>query len=126
MVNPDKNTNDTLQAQGLMTRWFDVIPFSGHELMWEATDYAKRLYQSLLSFSTDSETRKQIAMMDAVVQWSDNHHLSLVVVKDGNYAQQALYRFHALVLEAKKLFPEDETYAQEFAEQYESIDELIS
>lgn len=126
MVDPDKNTQDTIQAQGLMTRWFDVIPFSGHELMWEATDYGKRLYQALLSFSTDADMRKQIAMMDALAQRSDDHHLSLVIVEHGQYAQQALYRFYSLVHEAKKMVTSDDSYHQEFAEQYESIDELIS
>ena len=126
MVDPDKDTHDTLQAQGLMTRRYDIIPFSGHELMWEATEYAKDLYKFLLSFSTDTDNLHQIAMMDAVQKWSSDHHLSLLVVQDNQYAQQAIYRFSSLLQEMKKTLLLDDTYTQKFTEQYESIDELIS
>ena len=126
MVNPDKDTHDTLEAQGLMNRWYDIIPFSGHELMWEATEYAKHLYKSLISFSTDTDSIQQIVMMDAVAKWSHDHHLSLLVVQDGHYSQQTIYRFSSLLQEMKKTLLLDDTYTQKFMEQYESIDELIS
>lgn len=126
MVDPDKDTHDTLQAQGLMTRWFDILPFSGHELMWEATEYAKYLYKSLVSFDTSTDMQQQVAIMDAVAIRSQEHHLSLLVIQDNQYSEQALYRFHALVQEIKKMMVVDDTYEELYKEQYDSIDELIS
>lgn len=126
MVDPHQDTDDTVKAQQLMSRRFDVIPFAGHELMWDATDYAKRLYKYMMAFAADESVQKDVAMMDAISYWSSDHHLSLLVVQDGNYTEQALYRFEYLLQAMKKIVIRDGIYEQEYIAQYEGIDELIS
>lgn len=125
MVDPEKATNDTLKAQHFMNRWFDVIPFSGHELMWESTTYAKRLYGYVMSFARDDQAQKDVAMMNALAQWSQDHHLSLFVVQDGQYAEQAMYRFQCLLNVMQHIVQKNGKYEQEYVEQYDSIDELV-
>ena len=49
MIDPDQTTKDSVKAQQTMTRWYDVVPFSGHDLMWDATQYAKILFESLMA-----------------------------------------------------------------------------
>lgn len=126
MVDPEQSTKDTVQAQQLMSRWFDVIPFSGHEIMWETTSYAKRLYSYIMSFSHEESVQKDIATMNAVSQWSNDHHLSLLIIQDAQYVEQTLYRFVYLLDAMKQNLLQEEVYVSEYQAQYESIDELIS
>lgn len=48
MIDPDQSTKDSIAAQHTMTRRYDIIPFSGHELVWDATQYAKILYDAIM------------------------------------------------------------------------------
>jgi hypothetical protein len=48
MIDPDQSTKDSVAAQHTMIRRYDIIPFSGHELVWDATQYAKILYDAIM------------------------------------------------------------------------------
>lgn len=65
-------------------------------------------------------------MMEGVANRSQDNNLSLLIVQDGNYAEQALYRFSNLLKIMHHTITKDENYKNEYTAQYESIDELIS
>ena len=48
MIDPDQTPRQSIAAQKTMTQWYDIIPFSGHELVWDATAYAKTLYECII------------------------------------------------------------------------------
>ena len=48
MIDPDQSSTISISAQKTMTRRYDVVPFSGHELIWDATHYAKTLFDFVL------------------------------------------------------------------------------
>jgi hypothetical protein len=56
MIDPDLSTRKSITAQKTMTQWYDIVPFSGHELVWDATKYAKILYDIVIgSLSSGQE-----------------------------------------------------------------------
>lgn len=48
MIDPDQSPKTSIAAQKTMTQRYDVVPFSGHELAWDATAYAKTLYDTII------------------------------------------------------------------------------
>lgn len=48
MIDPDQSPKTSIAAQKTMTQRYDVVPFSGHELVWDATAYAKTLYDTII------------------------------------------------------------------------------
>ncbi len=125
MLDPQLKTKDTLEAERLMSQWFDIVPFSGHELLRNLSDYATTLYQSLMSFSRDSELTNTIANMDALYVWSRDHHLLLGVVPDAEYPEQTLYRFVQLLKIQSSRYSQQEEYKRYFSDHLESIDSLV-
>jgi len=70
MIDPDKDPKVSISAQKTMTHWYDVVPFSGHELVWDATQYAKILFDAVISSLSSGfeHTTKDIAMISSVAQ----------------------------------------------------------
>lgn len=127
MIDPDENTDQTLDAQRLMLRWYDVIPFAGHELMRDATIFAKNIYHHLMHFNwTDSHVLRDIATVDALTNWTKNNHFPLFVIQDNQYSEQTLYRLYSLLHEIKNKVLWHDGYQLQYDEQYESVDELIA
>jgi hypothetical protein len=54
MVDPDESTRDSVIAHRKMARRYDVVPFSGHELTWDANIYTKNIFDSLMGHLTVS------------------------------------------------------------------------
>jgi hypothetical protein len=127
MIDPDQSTKDSVAAQHTMIRRYDIIPFSGHELVWDATQYAKILYDAIMwSLShTFESSHKDIAMISAVHDRWTNNNLSLLIVKDGQYPEQVLYRFEKLLQLASSLVWSLVTDTH-YTETYDIIDEQIS
>jgi hydroxyacyl-ACP dehydratase HTD2-like protein with hotdog domain len=48
MIDPDQSPKTSIAAQKTMTQRYDAVPFSGHELAWDATAYAKTLYDTII------------------------------------------------------------------------------
>jgi len=127
MIDPDKDPKVSISAQKTMTHWYDVVPFSGHELVWDATQYAKILFDAVISSLSSGfeHTTKDIAMISSVAQrWKDNN-LSLMVVQDGQYAEQVSYRFESLLALVESLSWSLSSESQ-YIETYDIIDELVS
>lgn len=127
MIDPDQTTKDSVKAQQTMTRWYDVVPFSGHDLMWDATQYAKILFESLMAALSSwfDITLKDVAMISSVYDWWKEHNLSLMIVKDGQYTEQVSYRFESLLLVLRNIVWSVSSHPQ-YIETYDIIDELIS
>lgn len=124
MIDPSQEAKKTVQVQHVMSRWFDVVPFASHELLWEASEYGKQLYQILIAMMMGNEYDQQaLAQMDAVAQWSHDNGLSLFIVKDAQFAEQALYRLDSLLRIIRQLHSNP---IPEESAQYQSIVELIT
>lgn len=125
MIDPDISPSESSTSQRLMTRRYDVVPFAGHDVTWDATQYAKILYEAIMSHLTGAQSLSpDISMIHGVMKWSTDHHLPLVVVKDGNYPEQVMYRLGSLVRWTASLFA-DQIDRQYQMAHYEAIDELI-
>jgi hypothetical protein len=48
MLDTDDSSSELSTAQQTMNRRYDVVPFSGQELVWDATQYAKTLYDVII------------------------------------------------------------------------------
>ncbi len=127
MIDPDQTTKDSIKAQQTMTRRYDIVPFSGHDLMWDATQYAKILFEALMTglSSWYDDTLKDIAMISSVYDRWKEHHLSLMIVKDGQYTEQVSYRFESLLLVLRDVVWPVSSHSQ-YIETYDIIDELVS
>ena len=103
MVDPQTETGQTVQAQHTMARRYDVIPFAQHDLMREATRFAKNLYHHIHHFAwTDEQVIRDVAIVDALTQWSESHFFSLFIIQDLQFAEQTFYR---LTMLAKSIIP---------------------
>lgn len=126
MIDPDMSVQKSSKAQHFMNRRYDIIPFAWHELVWDAKQYAKILYETILSMVTKNDfSSKNIAMISAVRQRWQDHNLSLLIVKDGQYTEQILYRFEQLLWLAKQI-TFDSFDQSHYTETYELIDDLVS
>jgi hypothetical protein len=127
MIDPDQSPKNSISAQHIMTRRYDIIPFSGHELVWDATQYAKILFDAIIwSLSHGFESsQKNIAMISAVHNRWKNNNLSLLIVKDGQYPEQVLYRFESLLQLTLSLVWSVATDTH-YNETYDIVDEQIS
>lgn len=126
MIDPAKNTDETIKAQKLINNWYDIIPFTGQESTRDATEFAKKLYKYIVSFSKDDSITNTIAFMDALSQWGQDHHLPLLIVKDNQFAEQSLYRFLLLLDTMKRTITISAPYEDQWVSQYDSIDEMIT
>jgi len=70
MIDPDQSPKTSILAQKTMTHRYDVVPFSGHELIWDATQYAKTLFEAVISSVSSgfTESLKDVAMISSVAQ----------------------------------------------------------
>lgn len=102
MIDPDQTAHESISAQSRMTRRYEVVPFSGHELVRDATSYAKTLFDSLMGLLHPDQTISDaLAIIAAVMKRSREHHFSLLVVQDGLYPEQVLYRLSVLFEQMK-------------------------
>ncbi len=127
MIDPDQSPKTSIAAQKTMTQRYDVVPFSGHELVWDATAYAKTLYDTIIESLSSGLAwyTKDTAMISAVYQrWKDNN-LSLMIVQDGQYTEQVSYRFESLLWIVESLTWSLSSESQ-YSETYDIIDDLVS
>lgn len=126
MVDPNETTKRSVEAQWLMGRWFDVIPFAHHELTREASYMAKQLYAMTMSFGKDDSLLQTLALIDASAQWSDEYGLSLFVDKENHYPEQALYRLYSLLGYLRSRYTDNADYQRLYNEHYTSIREILT
>lgn len=70
MIDPDTPSKESTTSERLMTRRYDVMPAAGHDLIWDATLYARQLYDMVVKLGDVSEdVYKQYATISATLQW---------------------------------------------------------
>ena len=70
MIDPDKSSTESAKSERLMTRRYDVIPASGHDLLWDATLYARQLHDMVIKGEDISDAlQKQYQTISATLQW---------------------------------------------------------
>lgn len=71
MIDPERSSRDTLEAQQTMTRWYDVLPSAGHELSWDIQLFYQKCIQSMaqtLVDGTSDEFLKDVAQIRAITK----------------------------------------------------------
>lgn|GEM_PF-6177759 len=92
MIDPDRSTQDTISSAHTMNHRYDVIPFAGHELLWEVSSVTQKLIDNYVSVLKHPQERDRLiqdyAQYRAVHDRSDHHHLLLWIVSNASLPEQ--------------------------------------
>lgn len=126
MIDPEISSRDTLRAQQLMTRWYDILPCGGHELARDVQFFSQKcmhhLAQVIVQQEVSEDFKKDFTQIQAIEDRGKNFHHSLWVVSQEDFQEQLWCRFTLLMSTARRIVGDD---LVGYEEQYEAINELM-